>query len=763
MSRTIKTGRVRRTALSLAATVATFVLVAAECGESELVDGPTPTVAAEVASPSPMPPPTDTATTLPPGTAVLSVTGAPTAPATPTASPTPSTTPEPPPSPEPTATATATPTPTPTATPTPTPADFDEFGFSPSRFVEVLGDDPPGAIRMTADIASSFGDGRFAMVIESMLSDNAMRLVLDFGPEDRRVRVEMITIGSNQYITAVDAAGNQLPWVTSTISEDGAAPLGELTGAVGVIEGLEAADGDLPFITVGREACLTGGECFVLENPHDPSIQVLVDVVSYLPVMLRGRISESDSEATVPIEWGTRIDIEAPANARTVTPEEFATTMFSLFIGLSIDGSDESMGVERDAFFTELGAPLGVSAPDDANDLFHGDPTIAPVRYDASVDIWEWGAGLVRFQGEGAAELFGPNGRYKCGSQDPVVVCGNGTLESGVHVLVWGRVARTVPPADNVLARTYWATFGDGNPSNGFAALPQFENEVLEDSDVQYWAEWRPGGWSLRRTFGPQLEPSGTAALVMILGDTVVFAIPVSELGDLGTRRIGFASFSGPVINPFGVDATSDRAPDVRQSLTPLAEVLSWQIDYGAVSQTSALSDPQALDCQTGAAVDDSELRAHLRPADVSVAAASGEMIFTLTFGQIEDLAGYLSEEEVTLVVGFGMRDPTSGDAGGDPNWFFNNASNTSASAQWDAGAGSFGTTFADARTGAWELVEDAGLTVSSDGGQVAVSVPVERVPTNALWYALVYDLSLSACVAFGIEDGVAAVPLPQG
>ncbi len=601
------------------------------------------------------------------------------------------------------------------------------------------------------------------MAIESRRSDGAMRLVLEFGPADGRIRAELITIGSNQYLTGVDAAGNELPWITSTIGEGDGAPLGDVTGAVGVIEGLDLAGGELPFVTVGREDCLDGGECFVLENPQDPSIQVLVDTSTYLPVMLRGRISEFENDAVVRIDWRARIDIRPPPNARTVTPEEFATTMFSLFVGLSIDGNDEPTGVERDAFFTELGAPLGASARDDRNDLFHGDPTITPVRYDASVDIREWGTGLVRFQGGAAAELFGPNGRYRCGSSDPVVICGGDAPESGAYLLVWGRVARTVPTTDDVLARTYWATFQDGDPANDFVSLPQFENDVLGGSDVQYWSEWRPGGWSLRRTFGPQLEPSATAAVAMILGDAVMFAVPVPELGDLGPLRLGFAGFSGPVIDPFGVDAASDRAPNPQEALTPLTDVLFWDVDLGAAPQASALSDSQALNCQTGEPLDASDLRAHLRPAAVSVAVADGEVVFTMAFDDIEDLTGYLGDENVTLVVGFGMRDPTGGDAGADSNWFFNDVSNTSASAQWDAGAGTFQATFADARGGAWELVNDTGLTVSTDGGRVAANVPIERVPQNAPWYALVYDLSLNACVAFGIEDGAAALPLPQG
>ena len=302
-----------------------------------------------------------------------------------------------------------------------------------------------------------------------------------------------------------------------------------------------------------------------------------------------------------------------------------------------------------------------------------------------------------------------------------------------------------------------------GDPANDFVSLPQFQNDVLGGSDVQYWSEWRPGGWSLRRTFGPQLEPSATAAVAMILGDAVVFAIPVPELGDLGSLRLGFAGFSGPVLDPFGVDAASDRAPDAQQVLTPLTDVLFWEVDLGAAPQASALSDSQALGCQSGEPLDASDLRAHLRPTAVSVAVADGEVVFTMAFDHIEDLAGYLGNENVTLVVGFGMRDPTGGDAGSDSNWFFNDVSNTSASAQWDAGTGAFAATFADARGGDWELVGEAGLTVNTDGGRVEVGVPNNRVPQNAPWYALAYDLSLNACVAFGIEDGRAALPLPQG
>ena len=64
-----------------------------------------------------------------------------------------------------------------------------------------------------------------------------------------------------------------------------------------------------------------------------------------------------------------------------------------------------------------------------------------------------------------------------------------------------------------------------------------------------------------------------TAGAAMILGNVVVFWVPVSELDDLDALSLGVASFSGPVEDPYGVNGVLDRSPEPQQPLTPLDEV----------------------------------------------------------------------------------------------------------------------------------------------------------------------------------------------
>ena len=221
----------------------------------------------------------------------------------------------------------------------------------------------------------------------------------------------------------------------------------------------------------------------------------------------------------------------------------------------------------------ELGASPYGEALDEVGDLFHGDPGIAQVRYDPTVDISTWGAGSIDLAEATARELFGPDGAFPCGSLDPVVACGAESVGPGAFLLVWSEVLDPVPLDDAAFERTFWALFQDGDPANDWEALPQFANDVLDASDTHYWMAAIPDGWELRRTFGAQLEPMPTAGAAMILGNVVVFWVPVSELGDLDALSLGVASFSGPVEDPYGVNGVLDRSPEPQQPLTPLDEV----------------------------------------------------------------------------------------------------------------------------------------------------------------------------------------------
>ena len=184
---------------------------------------------------------------------------------------------------------------------------------------------------------------------------------------------------------------------------------------------------------------------------------------------------------------------------------------------------------ERAALWLELGASPYGEALDDAGDLFHGDPGIAPVRYDPTIDIRSWGAGVVELAEATARGLFGPDGAFPCGAADPVVACGADGVSAGSYLLVWIALLEPVPLDDAGFVRSYWAVFEDGDPSNDWVALPQFANDVLDGSDTHYRLETTPDGWDLARTFGPQLEPMRTTGAAMILEDIVVFLIPDSR------------------------------------------------------------------------------------------------------------------------------------------------------------------------------------------------------------------------------------------
>ncbi len=118
--------------------------------------------------------------------------------------------------------------------------------------------------------------------------------------------------------------------------------------------------------------------------------------------------------------------------------------------------------------------------------------------------------------------------------------------------------------------------FEDGDPASNFVALPQFANDVLGDSDVQYWLDLGPSVEPmLTRSQGPELVDTPTSAIARILDDTVVVFIPTHkiipmELGGIGALPIvpspdqvfvGVSAFSGPAGNPYGPEATSDRVP----------------------------------------------------------------------------------------------------------------------------------------------------------------------------------------------------------
>ena len=431
-------------------------------------------------------------------------------------------------------------------------------------------------------------EGAIAVTLELVPADEAMRMLMAFGAEDQRLSIELIVIGDMQYLRGADPSGTESPWLSSSIGA-GEPALIDAMGAGDLLDDMIPDDDQAPIVAVGVEDCGDGRQCFVLTSPEDTSVQLLVDTETYLPVVFRGRTLDEDLGADVELmmEWNAEVAISAPADARQVSPDEFALALASYFFGtvgiglgpslppaaVDREGGEESIIIsERAALLLELGASPYGDARDDADDLFHGDPGITPVRYDPTIDIRSWGVGVVELAEATARGLFGPGGAFPCGAADPVVACGADGVSAGSYLLVWIALLDPVPLDDAEFVRSYWAVFQDGDPGNDWVALPQFANDVLDGSDTHYRLEATPDGWVLARTFGPQLEPMRTTGAAMILEDIIVFVVPEEELPGL-ELSLGVASFSGPVSNPFGVGGALDRSPDVQQPLTPLGEV----------------------------------------------------------------------------------------------------------------------------------------------------------------------------------------------
>ena len=253
------------------------------------------------------------------------------------------------------------------------------------------------------------------------------------------------------------------------------------------------------------------------------------------------------------------------------------------------DASDDNGGGTGDGgelktlaeLFLELLGEGGAAAlPDAGADLFHGDPTIMPVRQDATVDIASWGVGRLDLSGPLGGTVVGPGGALACGTAeaDLTIVCAGQEPLPDEYIVVFATYRDDVPTADALNVRTYWVMFEDGDPANDFKALPQFANDVLGDSDRQYWLDWDGEAWSLFVTAGPQLGDAPSGAFAVIAGRTVAVLIPASEAPQGAGESVGVSAYSGPLANPYGTQATSDRAPGAQQPLLALTDAIVWTL-----------------------------------------------------------------------------------------------------------------------------------------------------------------------------------------
>ena len=524
-----------------------MLMAVAACGEDEPPPAPaTPTAEAAAPSPTPEPPTPTPAVTIAP-------TATPTATIAPTATPSPSPTATPAPTPTPS------PIPTETPTPDPTAAALDASDFDRERLNQAVVNNPPTSVRISAEAGLlPMVEGDIAVTMELVPADEAVRMLTVFGADDQELSLELIVIGDTQYIQLVDSDGNESPWLASKIS-GGDAALVDAMGAGDLLDDMIPDDDQSPIEALGVEACGDGRQCFVLTSPEDTSVQLLVDTETYLPVAFRGPALGDgvDTDVEVRIEWNAEISITAPADAQQVSAEEFGLALISFFLGsegispLPPEGTvtaavtevrevvrevpvatvvtrevvrevpvETVIASERSALWLAFGASPYGEALDEIGDQFHGDPGISPARHDPTVDIWNWGAGRIELAEATAGELFGPDGEFPCGSLDPVVACGADGVGAGDYLLIWSEMLDPVPLDDAAFVRTFWTLFQDGDPANDWEALPQFANDVLHASDTHYRIEatTRTAG-SLRRTFGPQLEPMPTDGAAMILAE----------------------------------------------------------------------------------------------------------------------------------------------------------------------------------------------------------------------------------------------------
>lgn len=517
-------------------------------------------------------------------------------------------------------------------------AALDASDFDHDRLREAVANNPLEAVRIITEVRRPvLMESPITITIEYVLADEAIRMLMAFGAEGRRLlafgaedqnlSLELIAIGDAQYLRGVTESGPETPWL-ATSTGIGVPALIVAAGVDDLIDRMIPGDNQAPFTAVGMDACGEGRHCFVLTRPLDPLWRLLVDTQTYLPAAIRGPALERSvgPDVETRVEWNAGVSISAPADAQQSLADELRPTLIWTFFGSSglgqmpVEGSDTvvAAGVERgqeapvvaavirefvrelpvevvvtreiiretpvegvtvpesEAFWRLFGASPYGEAIDEIGDQFRGNPDSSPARHDPKMDIWSWGVGRVELAQDTARALFGPDGAFPCGSfepLDPVVACGADGVSPGDYLVIWIEVLNTIVIFDPRYVRTFWALFQDGDPANDWEARPHFAGDVLDGSDSHYWIVKTPGGWELRRTFGPQLEPMPTDGAAMILANVVLLLVPVSELGDLDTLRLGVASFSGPITNPYGVNATLDRSPEPRQPLMPLDEV----------------------------------------------------------------------------------------------------------------------------------------------------------------------------------------------
>ena len=148
----------------------------------------------------------------------------------------------------------------------------------------------------------------------------------------------------------------------------------------------------------------------------------------------------------------------------------------------------------------------------------------------------------------------------------------NAQIDTDGSVLVGIELAEPIPFDATDVRLTYAAVFDrDNNEANNFQALPQFDLDFFQNTDLWYEVQLIPGpGWRVQRRVwtGASALSTPTDAIAIVSGRVLLLIIPRSEFPD-GPREVPFrvSAFAAAPTDPFGLLtglAIGDTAPSVR-------------------------------------------------------------------------------------------------------------------------------------------------------------------------------------------------------
>ena len=88
------------------------------------------------------------------------------------------------------------------------------------------------------------------------------------------------------------------------------------------------------------EPCRGELTCFVLEDPEESGIRLLVDTITYYPVTPTNSEAAEGEPTNVEIDWNPDLDLVIPTNAEEITSDEIGFALFGLILALGTIESD---------------------------------------------------------------------------------------------------------------------------------------------------------------------------------------------------------------------------------------------------------------------------------------------------------------------------------------------------------------------------------------------------------------------------------------